>query len=65
VAVTQQTTDRVAGHGAHWEAGRVKPPERYLLDLFHGHVRTWDQLEPGMKNALIKEGLLTPKAKIR
>lgn len=32
VAVTEQTTDRVAGHGPHWEAGTVKPPEIYGRD---------------------------------
>jgi hypothetical protein len=26
--VTEQTTDRVAGHGPAWEAGNVKIPER-------------------------------------
>lgn len=26
--VTDQTTDRVAGHGPHWEAGSAKLPER-------------------------------------
>jgi hypothetical protein len=28
MVVTHQTTDRVAGHGPHWEAGRVKQPVR-------------------------------------
>lgn len=28
MAVTDQTTDRVPGHGPHWEAGPVKTPER-------------------------------------
>jgi RHS repeat-associated protein len=28
MVVTQQTTDRVAGHGPHWEAGKAKVPER-------------------------------------
>ena len=25
--VTQQTTDRVPGHGPHWEAGDIKPKD--------------------------------------
>ena len=33
-AVTQQTTDRVAGHGPHWEAERVKPLGDYGLDRY-------------------------------
>jgi hypothetical protein len=28
IVVTDQTTDRVAGHGPHWEAGPAKMPER-------------------------------------
>jgi hypothetical protein len=28
MVVTNQTTDRVAGHGKHWEAGAAKIPER-------------------------------------
>lgn len=32
VAVTDQTTDRVPGHGPHWEVGQVKPPEQYGND---------------------------------
>lgn len=32
-AVTQQTTDRVMGHGPHWEAGPVKSPEHGLDPL--------------------------------
>jgi hypothetical protein len=31
---------------------------------FHGHVRTWDQLTPAMRSALIKAGLATTKGKI-
>ena len=38
VAVTDQTTDRVAGHGPHWEAGTVKPPAEYGRDPL-GRVR--------------------------
>lgn len=30
--VTQQTTDRVAGHGPHWEAGLAKPENKYGRD---------------------------------
>ena len=37
-AVTQQTTDRVPGHKAHWEVGEVKPPADYGLDPL-GRVR--------------------------
>lgn len=37
-AVTQQTTDRVAGHGPHWEVGQVKPPSDYGHDPL-GRVR--------------------------
>ncbi|HZB32076.1 MAG TPA: RHS repeat-associated core domain-containing protein, partial [Streptosporangiaceae bacterium] len=32
VAVTDQTTDRVPGHGPHWEVGEVKPPDVYGRD---------------------------------
>lgn len=28
MVVTDQTTDRVVGHGPHWEAGAAKVPER-------------------------------------
>lgn len=28
MVVTNQTTDRVPGHGKHWEAGAAKVPER-------------------------------------
>jgi hypothetical protein len=41
-AVTQQTTDRVVGHGPHWEAGRVKPPADYGLDPL-GRVRIFNE----------------------
>ncbi|MEZ4449073.1 MAG: DUF6531 domain-containing protein [Nannocystaceae bacterium] len=32
--------------------------------FFHGHVRTWDELEPGMRSVLIKSGRVTRKGKI-
>jgi len=41
-AVTQQTTDRVVGHGPHWEAGTVKPPADYGLDPL-GRARVFNQ----------------------
>jgi len=41
-AVTQQTTDRVVGHGPHWEAGVVKPPTDYGLDPL-GRARVFNQ----------------------
>ena len=33
--------------------------------VFHGHVRTWQQLTPEMKNALIKAGKVTKSGKIK
>jgi RHS repeat-associated protein len=41
-AVTDQTTDRVAGHGPHWEAGTVKPPAEYGRDPL-GRVRVMNE----------------------
>jgi len=41
-AVTQQTTDRVVGHGPHWEAGRVKPEADYGVDPL-GRNRVYNQ----------------------
>ena len=41
-AATQQTTDRVPGHGPHWEVGRVKPPADYGLDPL-GRVRIFNE----------------------
>jgi hypothetical protein len=32
--------------------------------VFHGHTRTWDQLHPDMKSALVANGLCTDKGKI-
>ncbi len=37
IAVTEQRTDRVAGHGPHWEVGEVKPPAEYGLDPLGRH----------------------------
>lgn len=31
---------------------------------YHGHVRSWDELSPGMRAALIKAGLVNKKGKI-
>ena len=32
--------------------------------VYHGHVRSWNQLETGMKNALVKGGLANRHGKI-
>jgi hypothetical protein len=32
--------------------------------IFHGHVRSWNQLSQEMKNALYESGLTTKKGKI-
>ncbi len=36
----------------------------HMAGKFHGHVRTWSQLAPEMKNALIKAGKTNVKGKI-
>jgi hypothetical protein len=33
--------------------------------VYHGHVRTWQQLTPEMKNALIRAGRVTKSGKIK
>jgi hypothetical protein len=32
--------------------------------IFHGHVRSWDQLTPGMRSVLIKAGQVTTKGRV-
>jgi hypothetical protein len=32
--------------------------------VFHGHVRSWEQLRPEMQNALRKAGLVDRRGKI-
>ncbi|RKM35960.1 adhesin, partial [Moraxella catarrhalis] len=33
--------------------------------IYHGHVRTWDELTQEMKNVLINNGLSNKKGKIK
>ncbi len=42
----------------------VLSPTRKEIELFHGHVREWKDLNQGMKNALYKSGKTNLKGKI-
>jgi len=43
------------------ETGEISIFDQTFEGVFHGHVRTWDQLTQEMKNTLIKEKIFTPR----
>ena len=51
--------------GVDYETGEFVVFDRTLGNTYHGHVRTWDQLEQGMKNALKKSGMTDARGRIQ
>ncbi|MFK7824842.1 MAG: polymorphic toxin-type HINT domain-containing protein [Oligoflexales bacterium] len=47
------------------ENGEFSVFDEHTSGKFHGHTRSWDQLNQRMKNALIKSGKVTPRGKIK
>lgn len=56
------TTTRRIGHDAG--SGQFVVLDRTRDGLWHGHVRTWDELNQAMCNALIRNGVTSPRGKI-
>ena len=50
--------------GVNYEAGEFVVFDEHGPGKFHGHVRTWDELENVQQNALIKAGLTDRRGKI-
>ena len=50
--------------GVDYEAGEFVVFDEHGPGKFHGHVRTWDELENVQQNALIKAGLTDRRGKI-
>lgn len=50
--------------GVDQQAGQFVVYDQTRPGEFHGHVRSWQELTPDMKNALIKSGMATQRGKI-
>ncbi len=50
--------------GIDYETGEIVVFDKTINNIFHGHVVSWKDLRQEAKNALIKNGLTTPKGKI-
>lgn len=50
--------------GVDYETGEIVVFDKTIGNIFHGHVVPWKDLRQEAKNALIKNGLTTPKGKI-
>jgi hypothetical protein len=61
VQVKDTSTRRV---GVDKENNEIVVLDETTPGVFHGHVRTWDQLTTPMKDALQKAGLVNKKGKI-
>jgi hypothetical protein len=61
VQVKSTSTRRV---GLDKETGEIVVFDETTPGIFHGHVRSWEQLRPEMQNALRKAGLVDRRGKI-
>ena len=61
VSIKPTTTRRV---GVDKDSGEIAIFDEHTEGKFHGHVRSWDELSPGMQAALRKAGLVNNKGKI-
>ena len=59
VSIKPTTTRRVSVEGDHFVVFDETTP-----GVFHGHIRSWNDLTPNMKSALIKNGLANNRGKI-
>jgi hypothetical protein len=61
VRISENTTRRV---GIDYASGEFVVFDETRAGIFHGHVRTWEQLTQAMQNALREAGLATARGKI-
>ena len=60
--IGSNTTRRV---GIDYDTGQFVVFDETRKGVFHGHIRSWDELRQEMKNALVKSGQVTRRGKIR
>lgn len=49
--------------GVDYETGDFVVFDRTHNDVYHGHVRSWDELHPDMKKALKDAGIVNSRGK--
>ena len=59
ISIKPTTTRRVSVEGDHFVVFDETTP-----GVFHGHIRSWNDLTPSMKSALIKAGLTNNRGKV-
>jgi filamentous hemagglutinin len=50
--------------GIDYKTGDFVVFDRTVNNIYHGHVRSWNQLEPGMKKALQEAGMVDRRGNI-
>jgi hypothetical protein len=60
--VGQNSTRRV---GVDYAEGQFVVLDEHAAGLFHGHVRTWDELTDKMRAVLIRAGIVDKRGNIR
>lgn len=70
VIFSEHTSRRVGVDGETGEfvvfdrTGNKVADKQVVGGVYHGHVRTWDELEPEMQNALEQEGLVDSRGRV-